>query len=251
MLEMLIDDEESPIELEIVFTPAAVSRAAYFCRNQLERQFRRALISMNKHILVHGPAGTGKSSLIQHVLRHSLITPIIVNCTSFTLYDDIKEAVFGKLADKNAGQYSNDRLARHLENKNRVLVLEDYHMLSTATMAYVKELAAVISGQDRAVLQARMVLCGNNEMEEEAAALFNSVLVPAMPGEELEEIIIRGECLLNVTFSAELRQCLLKFAAGSARELHQVCYKFCKENNILYRCEKKTYFENTTVFYKV
>jgi hypothetical protein len=111
------------------------------------------------------------------------------------------------------------------------LVLEDFHLLQDSVKDKVWELAGTFSEAALQGIPAKLVLVSAGAHTNPQSPV-TVVYVPKMNAYELLAIIRTGEKLLNIVFSVQLRQFLLRCAETTPRNCQRVCYKFCENHGV-------------------
>lgn len=83
--------------LEDVFTPSSPAQVNYINRTHSEKQFRRALKTTGKQIIVYGHSGSGKSTLILKLLEEQGYNYITTRCTKELTIRNILYDAFSQL----------------------------------------------------------------------------------------------------------------------------------------------------------
>lgn len=118
-------------------------------------------------------------------------------------------------------------------------VLEDFHKIKGTDKSKTSGLMKVFKDMSEtypelkiialgAVGTAREVVEYNQEMEDRVTEIY----IPYMKDGEIEEIIIRGEKLLNIKFAPDVRKRIVKYSCGLPAICHQLCLNICFNRNI-------------------
>lgn len=86
-------------ELKEVFTPNTSAEIAYIKRDKVERQIDRALDIAGKQLVIFGHSGSGKTTVLNHMLEIKKIEKITSRCTKESTLDSIILDAFDKLND--------------------------------------------------------------------------------------------------------------------------------------------------------
>lgn len=84
-------------ELGDVFTPASSARVAYIERTNVEKQLEKALGLKGKQIVIYGHSGSGKTTVLTHMLKEKKIEHIISRCTNTSTIESIILDAFDEL----------------------------------------------------------------------------------------------------------------------------------------------------------
>jgi Holliday junction resolvasome RuvABC ATP-dependent DNA helicase subunit len=80
-----------------VFTPASPAKWTYIKRTAQERQFKRAVKTKGKQIVVYGHTGSGKTTMLNSLLSELNINHITTRCTKGIFIDDVLLDAFDQL----------------------------------------------------------------------------------------------------------------------------------------------------------
>lgn len=83
--------------LEDVFTPTTSANISYIQRENVEKQLQKALIIPGKQIVIYGHSGSGKTTVLNHVLKENKIKGIVSRCTTHSSIDSIILDAFDEL----------------------------------------------------------------------------------------------------------------------------------------------------------
>jgi hypothetical protein len=131
-------------------------------------------------------------------------------------------------------------LAELLGEANSCWVLEDFHKVEAAEKAGIAQLMKVF--MDLAVdypmirIVANGAVATGRQVVQADAEMWNRIAeieVPLMSGEELDEIVVKGEQLLNVRFSDEIKASIKHYSNGLAAVAHQLCLNLCFERGVV------------------
>jgi hypothetical protein len=126
---------------------------------------------------------------------------------------------------------------------NKYIILEDFHYLKEDTQEdFAFELKSFHENSNFTFIIVGVWL------EENRLAMLNgdltgrvySINVDNWKKSELEEVIINGEKLLNITFNSSLKEEIKKWSVGSVFILQEISLKLCKENGINKKQEVNT-----------
>ncbi|MEZ4955037.1 MAG: hypothetical protein R2825_15835 [Saprospiraceae bacterium] len=146
-------------------------------------------------------------------------------------------------------QLTPQRLGRFFGESNCCWILEDFHKMSSQEKTKASQIMKVFMDMSAeypdlkliaigAVGTARQVIAYDREMNNRIA----EVLVPYMESDEIELIIIKGEKLLNLQFSREVKEKIIQFSCGLPSICHQLCLNMCFNKNILETPKRKASF---------
>jgi hypothetical protein len=131
-------------------------------------------------------------------------------------------------------QMTPQTLARLLGEARCCWVIEDFHKidpnekrrLAHGIKLFVdmsdtyKDLKIIVIGAEETASQVI-------EYDSELRNRVSEIHIPLMTAEEIGQIIKRGETLLNVTITPEVKETITRYAAGSASTCHQLCLNLC------------------------
>ena len=137
-------------------------------------------------------------------------------------------------------QLTPQRLGHFFGESNSCWVLEDFHKITGENKTKIAQLMKVFMDMSvnydelkiiaiGAVSTARQVV----EYDSELSGRVSEIKVPIMDNDEIEEIINKGEKLLNIHFSIETKEKIIKYSCGSPTICHQICLNICF--NVLYK----------------
>lgn len=126
-------------------------------------------------------------------------------------------------------------IIRALDGFKRIIVLEDFHYLNVDTQ---KDFSVVLKAFHEKSRLCFMIV--GVWLEEGRLTVYNGDLTGRVLAinadkwkkEELEEVISRGESLLNIKFNDNFKTELLRECFESVYFVQEVCYKCCTFNNI-------------------
>lgn len=84
-------------ELKEVFTPASSANIAYIERETIEKKLSKAIDIPGKQIVIYGHSGSGKTTILNHMLIEKNITKVISRCTTNSTIDSIILDAFDSL----------------------------------------------------------------------------------------------------------------------------------------------------------
>lgn len=84
-------------ELKEVFTPASSANIAYIERETIEKKLSKAMDIPGKQIVIYGHSGSGKTTILNHMLIKKNITKVISRCTTDSTIESIILDAFDSL----------------------------------------------------------------------------------------------------------------------------------------------------------
>ena len=84
-------------ELKEVFTPTSSANVSYIPRSDVENKLRKALDIPGKQIVLYGHSGSGKTTILNHILKENNYTKIISRCTTNSTIETIILDAFDEL----------------------------------------------------------------------------------------------------------------------------------------------------------
>ncbi len=93
----IIQKKKSVYLLNDIFTPASSAKIAYIERKSIENSLSKALDIKGKQIVIYGHSGSGKTTILQHVLKSKSVIKITSRCTSASTMDSIILDAFDEL----------------------------------------------------------------------------------------------------------------------------------------------------------
>jgi len=136
-------------------------------------------------------------------------------------------------------QLTPHKLARFMGTARCCWILEDFHKIAQSermklsqgmkifmdTALHFKEVKIIVIG---AVGTARQVVACDDEMRQRVAEIH----VPLMEDDEILQILTRGEQLLNISFSPEIKAQIVRYSNGLAAVCHQLALNACDAASI-------------------
>lgn len=99
------------VKVEKVFTPSSPAELTYVNRKDAERQFKRAIRTIGKQIIVYGHSGCGKSTMIVNLLNELQLPYITTRCTKGISIESVILDAFSQL-----GVYYTEQREKTSEN---------------------------------------------------------------------------------------------------------------------------------------
>lgn len=69
-------------ELNLVFTPSTAANISYIARPSIEEKLKKSLDIIGKQVVIYGHSGSGKTTILSHVLNEEKRKKITTRCTS-------------------------------------------------------------------------------------------------------------------------------------------------------------------------
>lgn len=149
-------------------------------------------------------------------------------------------------------QLTPQRLGHFFGESKSCWMLEDFHKIGGENKTKIAQLMKVFMDMSveydelkiiaiGAVSTARQVVEYDNELN----GRVSEIKVPIMTSPEIEKIINKGEKLLNISFSKETKEKIIKYSCGSPTICHQICLNICFNELIYGKQEKKKFLVNS------
>lgn len=84
-------------ELNAVFTPTSSAEISYIARPDIEKKLSKALDIPGKQIVIYGHSGSGKTTVLNHIIKEKKIQKIVSSCTTNSTIDSIILDAFDEL----------------------------------------------------------------------------------------------------------------------------------------------------------
>lgn len=194
----------------------------------------------------------------KHFIEESKSKEIRISPEINVSYQDIKASL--KLIDYKSSksvseknfippQLTPQRLARFFGESNSCWVLEDFHKIKGSDKIKASQIMKVFMDMSLeypelkliaigAVGTARQVVEYDFEMNNRVAEIY----IPYMNDDEIKSIIESGEKLLNLKFTAPVKEKIIKFSCGLPSICHQLCLNMCTNKGIYKTQKEKVYF---------
>ena len=173
-----------------------------------------------------------------------------------TLYSEIKAASKIQNGEKFERivpvQLTDQRLADLIGEVKACWKIEDFHKVDKEHKQRLSQIMKVFMDASRRHKTTKIITIGavgtgkevveyDNEMKER----ISEILIPLMSLEELEDIIKKGETLLNVIFPKKLKNKITLYSNGLGSVCHQLCLSMCTNNEIYETLEKSNTFKQS------
>jgi energy-coupling factor transporter ATP-binding protein EcfA2 len=131
-------------------------------------------------------------------------------------------------------QLTPQRLAKFFGKKKCCWVLEDFHKILSAEKSKTSQMMKIFMDAsfdfpDLKIVALGAVGTGREvvEYDEEMDGRVTEIFVPLMKEKEIISIIKKGEELLRIKFTPEVKEKVAKFSSGLASVCHQLCLNMC------------------------
>lgn len=84
-------------ELKEVFTPTSSADISYISRSSVEKKLKKALDIPRKQIVIYGHSGSGKTTILNHIIKEQNLKAITSRCTNNSTIDTIILDAFDSL----------------------------------------------------------------------------------------------------------------------------------------------------------
>ena len=146
-------------------------------------------------------------------------------------------------------QLTDKKLAELIGEADSCWKIEDFHKVDKEYKQRLAQIMKVFMDTSRTHKTTKIITIGavgtgkevveyDSEMSERVSEIF----IPLMSVEELEDIIVKGENLLNVQFPKEIKNKITIYSNGLGSICHQLCLSMCTNNNIYETVEEKFNF---------
>jgi len=136
-------------------------------------------------------------------------------------------------------QLTDLRLAQLIGEANSCWKIEDFHKVDKEHKQRLSQIMKVFMDASRKYKSTKIITIGavgtgkevveyDCEMKERVSELY----IPLMSIEELEDIISKGEKLLNVFFPKDIKNKIVVYSNGLGSICHQLCLSMCTNNGI-------------------
>ncbi|MDE7020095.1 MAG: hypothetical protein K2P23_04215 [Lachnospiraceae bacterium] len=90
--------KKTPVyELKDVFTPTSSANISYISRTSVEKKLKKALDIPGKQIVIYGHSGSGKTTILNHIVKEQCLKTITSRCTNNSTIDTIILDAFDSL----------------------------------------------------------------------------------------------------------------------------------------------------------
>jgi len=260
-----------------VFTPTSPAILTFVERDSVNEQLVDAMMTPGMQMIVYGPTGGGKTTLILNKLNQLIENFVITKCMKSSSFENIildafdqlnpyytdekitktRKKVSGSLGASYLSlkaiiqaefetekqyklkrfippQLTVQRLASFFGDLNCCWILEDFHKVDAKEKIKISQSMKVFMDSSvdypdvkiiaiGAVGTARQVIEYDAEMENRVTEIY----VPLMLDSQIEEIINKGENLLNIKVLQPIKNEITKYASGSASICHRICLNMC------------------------
>lgn len=158
---------------------------------------------------------------------------------SFKLFEKTKETEINKTA-LIPPQLTPRKLAKFFGEAKACWILEDFHKIKEDEKAKTSQLMKVFMDMSLHYDEVKIIAIGALgtgrqviEYDKEMNNRVSEIFVPYMKDEEISNIISTGEKLLNLKFSKDVKEKIIKFSCGLPSICHQLCLNICFNMRIL------------------
>ncbi|OPC53554.1 hypothetical protein BAY07_16015 [Elizabethkingia bruuniana] len=143
-------------------------------------------------------------------------------------------------------QLTPQKLAKFFGEAKACWILEDFHKIKKEEKSKTSQLMKVFMDMSLEYPEVKLIAIGALgtarqvvEYDKEMNNRVTEVFVPYMRDNEIIDIIENGEKLLNLIFSKEVKDKIVKFSCGLPSICHQLCLNICFDKRI-YKTLKNT-----------
>jgi Holliday junction resolvasome RuvABC ATP-dependent DNA helicase subunit len=296
MIKRILKRLSKKHSLEDVFTPSTAATLTFVDRQEIEGQINKSLMMPGMQLIMYGHSGSGKTTIIQNILKKQERRYIVTNCILDTTIDQLLLEAFDKLnpyytAEINKKetikigaeiktsylaidsllksefnyeeskkeqriipvQLTPQRLVDFLGAANAIWIIEDFHKVNKEERQKLSQILKVFVDASNkykkikviaigAVGTAREVVNYDSELNNRISEIF----VPLLNREELEDIMFKGEKLLNFDFEQKIHDDIIKYSNSLGAICHHLCFSICYNNKILQtqKVKKRIRFKN-------
>jgi len=162
-------------------------------------------------------------------------------------YSSVESAIKSELVAENGEkkqralpiQLTPQRLAEFLGASKVVWIIEDFHKVKEEERKKLSQILKVFVDTANKYKEVKIIAIGAVgtardvvNYDSELANRVSEIFVPLLNTEELEEIVKKGEKLLNVDFCNEIHSNIVKYSNSLAAICHHLCFSVCYNNKI-------------------
>ena len=136
-------------------------------------------------------------------------------------------------------QLTPQRLAEFLGAAGVTWIIEDFHKVNSAERQKLSQILKIFVDISNKYPTAKVIAIGAvgtaREIVNYDSELNNRVAeihVPLMTKQELEDILLKGEKLLNVDFEPKMHEDMIKYSNSLASICHHICFSICYNNGV-------------------
>ncbi|MBP1631533.1 MAG: hypothetical protein H6Q15_2426 [Bacteroidetes bacterium] len=173
-----------------------------------------------------------------------------------SLYSEIKASSKIQIGDRLERivpiQLTDSRLAELIGEAESCWKIEDFHKVEKEHKQRLSQIMKVFMDASRKYKTTKIITIGavgtgkevveyDSEMKERVSEIY----IPLMSVDELEDIITKGEKLLNVEFPKDIKNKIVVYSNGLGSICHQLCLSMCTNNYIYETADEKYTFSKT------
>lgn len=151
-------------------------------------------------------------------------------------------------------QLTPQRLCEFLGKANCIWVIEDFHKVIESEKVQLAQILKMFVDASNLYPNTKIIVIGASETaremvryDAELAGRVSELSIPLLANPELKQIIHHGTELLNIQFSSELVDEIVRHSNHLGTLTHQLCYNICSANNIEKRTWKKIQLEHREI----
>lgn len=149
-------------------------------------------------------------------------------------------------------QLTPQRLAQFLGVSKNCWVIEDFHKLKPEEKTKFAQNMKVFVDTATEYPEVKMIAIGAVgtarevvEYDKELYTRVSEIFVPPLSKNELHAILDRGEELLNISFTQNIKNKIVEFSNGSGSICHQLALNLCFSRNLFTTSLIKVHFKNS------